>query len=733
MLTAGAFFYKVFFQSLLPVPSDTLVGLYHPYRDAYESEYPRGVPFKNFLITDPVRQQIPWRKLSIEAWKNHTIPSWDATSFSGTTLVGNIQAGNFYPLNIFFFLFSFPVAWTILIMSQPVLSVLFLYAFLRTKHLSRIASSIGAITFAFAGPSVAWLTWGTIGSTFLWVPLMLLATDKIHSAKVKWIWRVLFLFSAISSFFAGHIQIFMYGLALVLWYSVFVNKGKKQWVSPWHIISFFLLALITSPQWLPILEFIPQTARVTGGAKWMAEGFFIPVRHLIQFIIPDFFGNPATLNYWGTWNYGEMVGYIGIVGIVLAFLGISKKTLVWIIPIVCSLLFSVQSPVSVLPFRLSIPVLSVFQPTRLLIVVTFCLSILAAFGVDAMAKVTWKKFLTFTSIMALIIVSAWVSVSVPEFFHTTLENALVSKRNLLLPTGLTIMTIFLLAGIKAKGKIRIVSQILWVILLALTIFDLFRFGWKFTPFTGISYFFPETEITTLLKQQDKPFRVMVVDDRALPPNTLSYYGIESVSGYDPIHSERYEEFIASMERGNGNITPPFGFERIMTPKNYNSPLFSLLNVKYVVSIDSIQDPRFELLHEEGQTKLYKNTNVDKRVYLASSVIEGKNKQKIIDALHSPDYEPGKSAIVETNLPVSDIPLGESEMVEILSYASDSIRIITKTLDNRLLVIGNMFDSGWEATVDGKKTIMYRTNYLFQGIIVPTGEHRVRVSYSPFHL
>ena len=99
------FFYKTIIYGLLPVPSDTLVGLYHPYRDAYlEDGFTRGVPFKNFLITDPIRQQIPWRKIAIDSWKEGKIPSWNPFNFSGMSLAGNIQAGVFYPFNILFFI-----------------------------------------------------------------------------------------------------------------------------------------------------------------------------------------------------------------------------------------------------------------------------------------------------------------------------------------------------------------------------------------------------------------------------------------------------------------------------------------------------------------------------------------------------------------------------------------------------------------------------------------------------
>src|SRR5437870_2093187 len=63
------FFKPLFIQKLLPVPSDTIVALYYPFRDLYAKNYQNGVPFKNFLITDPVRQQYPWRSLSIKLEK----------------------------------------------------------------------------------------------------------------------------------------------------------------------------------------------------------------------------------------------------------------------------------------------------------------------------------------------------------------------------------------------------------------------------------------------------------------------------------------------------------------------------------------------------------------------------------------------------------------------------------------------------------------------------------------
>ena len=50
IILISIFFKDVFIKNLLPIPSDTIVGLYHPYRDSYANQYPNGIPFKNFLM-----------------------------------------------------------------------------------------------------------------------------------------------------------------------------------------------------------------------------------------------------------------------------------------------------------------------------------------------------------------------------------------------------------------------------------------------------------------------------------------------------------------------------------------------------------------------------------------------------------------------------------------------------------------------------------------------------------
>ena len=728
VLVILGFFYKTLFFQKLPIPSDDLVGLYHPWRDAYAHTFQNGVPYKNFLITDPIRQQIPWRKQVIDAFKQKKMPLWDATSFSGSPLLGNIQSGAFYPLNVLFFVFPFMIAWTILIISQPLLGGIFLYAFLRHKGIEPLACFVGSVCFAFSGFSVAWLTWGTIGSSVLWLPLILLSFEKLHASQRKIPWRLVFIFASVSSFFAGHLQTFFYAMVVCVAYAIISRrKIKMTKVYSMHVIVPLIIIILTSPVWMRFISVFTASSR-SQGSLWNVEGFFIPMRHLLQFVVPDFFGNPTTLNYWGTWNYGEMVGYIGVVGLAFAIVGMSKATAFWVLVSAVCLVFAVDGPIARLPFTLHIPFLSSLQPTRLLGVVDVSFSILAAYGFSELLKNNKKKLLIGVLIVGVFLGVAWMLVYYPSLLPISESDVLVVKRNLILPTAVYAVLFGISAFIMSiRSSWNVVRGALCFGLFILLSFELVRFGWKFTPFTDSAYFYPKTEIIERLTMMNKPFRVIATDDRLVPPNVLSYYNIESVAGYDPIYSSRYEEYIAAMERGEPNITPPFGFNRIITPKTITSPLLSLLNVRYVLSMDTIISPAVRLLSEEGTTKLYSVANSIPRVYFAEQFFFENSKEAVINRLYAKECIPGKCAVLEGEGFIVGEPATE-DSVEIEVYEGDNITLRSSSKNTRFLVIGNMMDSHWQVFVDGTQVETQRVNYLFFGCIVPDGTHTVAVQY-----
>lgn len=743
------FFYQVLLGKL-PVPSDALVGLYHPWRDYYSKEYPRGVPFKNFLITDPVRQQIPWRKLVIDYWKSGKIPSWNPYSFSGTSLVANIQASAFYPLNILFFIFSFPIGWTILIVLQPILAGLFMFIYLRSIQLTSTACLIGALLWSFSGFSIAWLTWGTIGHTALWGPLVLVVIDRLARARgIKSVCRNALLLGGITSvqFFAGHTQIALYLLLLEFLYGLIgirsCQSSRERRVTFLGLgMGALVFVLITSIQWVPMTHILAQSGRVVLEAEWTKEGWFLPWEHLIQFAIPDYFGNPATLNYWGKWNYGEFIGYIGVLGLALSVIGMvnggSAMVHFWVFMLGLAFLLALPTPISEFPYRLSLPIISSLQPTRFIVIIDMSLSILAAVGFDAIGKKKSRSILLILIVTTLTIGSAFLY-SIFKWYQAEpvgQERFLVSIRNSIFPFLVSLASLPMIMGIRMHVERNMQKQRIYKILsatiLLVLVFDLYRFGWKFTSFTPTSYFFPQTKTISFLQELPKPNRIMSIDPQVLAANTGSYYGIESIDGYDPISALGYEEMIAAIERGKPNIDPPFGFNRIISASSYGSKVLRLFSITHVVTLSEKEDQMLKKVFEEGETKVYEVASPLPRIRIASHVLQTIDKQETFDLLFNDDFDLVNDVVIEKKNNLLNVPIRQEEQVAIISYERDRIAFSVNVVVPRVVVIANQYDKGWKPFVDGSEADLLRTNYIFQGLIVPSGKHDIVVQYSPWY-
>lgn len=735
-----SFFYPVV-KGLQPIPADTIVGLYHPFRDLYAGDYPRGIPFKNFLITDPVRQQYPWRFLTILLEKKGELPLWNPYNFSGTPLLANFQSGAFYPLNSIFFMLPFSLGWTILIFLQPLLGGVFLYYYLKNFNLSYLACILGGIVFGFCGFSIAWMEWGTIMHTVIWLPLILLAKEKLLRKRTI-TWFITLIFAECSLFFAGHLQTFFYAFLISniylfgrIW-QIIQEKKTCNISSAWKLyFPFFLTGLIVISiyliQLIPTLQLLSLSARDVDQAIWQKEGWFIPWQHLVQFLSPDFFGNPTTLNYFGVWNYGEFIGYVGILPLLFAFFALGfrrdKKTLFFGSIFFASLLFSLPTIFAKLPYILHVPFISTSQPTRLLFLTDISLAILSALGLDFFLKKP-KKMSIIIGLIAMLFSGVWVYILFGKSLFLE-QNLLIATRNLLIPSGIFISCLVLLLSYIYLPRNRIKFPII-LLLFVLTVFDLFRFGWKFLPFTNSQYLFPQTKAINFLQQHVGSQRVMSLDSRILPPNFAMYYKLQDIAGYDPLYLRRYAELISSSERGEPDIQPPFGFNRIITPHNVDSKIIDLLGVKYVMSLSDVTDSALIKVFQEGETQIYENKNVLPRVFFVTNIIETTNKDAAIEEIYKPSFSFRETAIIEKFVGEHfSFPklLGKGS-AEIISYSENRILIKTNVIHDGFLVFTDTFYPTWHAAIHTNtrisETTIFRTNYNFRGIIVPKGEHIV---------
>lgn len=739
------FFKPIFLNGKLPIPSDTIVGLYHPFRDLYRLEFPRGIPFKNFLITDPVRQQYPWRYLSINIEKTFQLPLWNPYNLAGTPLLANFQTATFYPLNLLFFFLPFNLAWTLLIILEPVLGGLFMYLYLRRMKLSKIAGGLGALVFAFSGFSIAWMQWNTIFHVLLWLPLILLAKEHLLG-KFSKTWLLIFVFSETSAIFAGHLQMLFYTFLVSNAYlaarivQIYYQKKTPQnaillFFNKYKVFLFIgaFVFILTAIQWYPTLQFISYSAREVDQIPWQKqEGWFIPLQNLIQFIVPDFFGNPATLNYWGVWNYAEFIGYISIFPLILALIAFfyrkDKKTAFYGGILLVALVFSLPTPLAKIPFLLDIPLISTSQPTRLMGIITFCLSILSALGLDYYLRHKQVRLPLF--VLGVVFGLLWVYVLLGNkyFPFISLENIMVAKRNLILPTAIFVLSSsFLVFNQWTKNKKY--SLVLIILLIGITTYDLFRLGDKFLPYTAQAYLYPQTKTLEFLQKNTGHYRIMAIDDRILPPNFSIMYKLQTVDGYDPLYLKRYGELIAASERGKPNIDPPFGFNRIITPKNYDSDIIDLLGVKYVLSLEDINSKKLKKVFQEGETRVYENLNIVERTFLVDEVCKELDSKEIMTFLFEKNLR--KSAVVEdgefvlcNEQTLTKPTISLSGTIRVIRYSENSVALEVVSNKQSLLLLTDSFYPTWKAKMDGKPAKIYRTDYNFRGVSVAGGRHLV---------
>ncbi|MBI5045148.1 MAG: YfhO family protein [Candidatus Levybacteria bacterium] len=716
------FFFKPIFLNQVPIPADTLVNLFHPFRDLYESDFPRGVPYKNPLVGDPVLQQIPWRELSIDILKKGELPLWNPYQMAGYPLSQNIQSASFYPLNIIFFLLPFIDAWSIYIILQVILGGVYMYLYLRNQRISTQGAFFGSIAFSFSGFSVSWLEWGVVGHTALWAPLLLLSVDKFFEQQ-KYRWLFILLVGLTCSALGGHLQTYIYVIALFCAYVLYRTSFLRKYVREFFyvVLVFILSALLLSPVLFGQMQFILISARNID-QSWSELGWFIPLQNLIQFVAPNFFGNPATGNYWGIWNYGEFIGYIGVIPfffVIFALFHKVKDYLFWLTILIFVFIFAFDTQIARIPYQLSIPFLSSAQPTRLIFLADVALCILAAKGFEMLImqkRNVLAPILFFSGTFLLVFLYSFFGQKLGVISE---ENMKIALKNFIIPLILLFSIIILFV---ANFYIKYISKhiVIFVILL-ITVVDLLFFAQKYTPFTTKEYFYPYSKTITYLTSQKELFRIMTTDRSILHPNIATFYRIQSIDGYDPLYIQRLGEFMIAIDRNEPNITPPFGYNRIVHKGYRQSPFYDLLGVKYILSLTDLKEKTLKKVYQEGETRVYENRNAFPRAFFVGAVAHALTKDDAIQMIFDKKNLLKDVGVVEGKNISGKYSVGK---VLIDSYTENKIVITTNNEGEGFLVLTDTHYPSWSVLIDGEKSSIILTDFAFRGVVVPKGVHKI---------
>ncbi len=734
-------------RGLVPIATDALAGAYYPWA-GQNWGFMAGVPFKNISLTDVFSQLFPWRSLAVDLIKHGVAPLWNPYSFSGYPLLANWQSAPFYPLNFLMVLFGNARGYGFMVFAQPILAASFMYLFLRQIKLSKAASSLGAIVSAYSGFVMVYLEYATIGQILIWLPLILFFIEKYFVNK-----RSRFLaFSALCLFpvlTGGFFQPAFYVVLIAFAYYFFrclalPKEENKPKLLVFGAIVFLIGAATAAVQLIPTMELLNYSIRNLDGNITAYNYGLLPTLNFITFLAPDFFGNPATANYWGTIQYQEVTGYFSIIAFALAYLGLLSRKRNWRLNFfsflfVISIILAFDNPVGRAIYQFRIPLLSTGYASRWLIVTAFSGAFLASFYVERLNR---KKLF---SILALILATLifvygliWKQIIPiePPFDH-------IALRNLILPMALVSASI----GISVLIKNRNFAKWLLLILVA---FDLGRFTVKFTPFSEPQYTERSIPVFDYIKSQNGIDRVISDIGAILPANTWMYAKLYSPSGYDPLLVKDYAIFFRGLNTGQKEASESFeGFDRApytryLNVVNTNSSLLDLVGTKYLLGVKydpygkirpwgeinkaAINQNKYKPVFESGESIVFQNQTAMPRVDLFYQAESEMNNVRAVEKLVE-GFDFRNVLLLNEEAPSQYAP-GENDSVQITKYSENIISFQTKTENGAYLFLSDTYYPGWKAYVNGKAGKILRADSVFRAVELPPGAATVEMIYSP---
>jgi hypothetical protein len=326
LILVAVVFRKFFFQGMIPMPGDILIGGYYPWLDS-KWGFPVSVPVKNNLPSDVFSIMYPWRITAINQLKAGILPLWDDSILLGVPLLANFQASVLNPLNILYFLFSSPYAWGIQVVFQPLLMWWGTYLFLREIGVSKVSAAFGGLFYAFSGFSLVWLEYNSINYTLAFFPLVLFVLERL-AKKPKILDSFLLSLFLCLQIFSGYPLTVFFTLGFAGLYFVYRLYGQRKKLLAKVAFAVLGVALgfsLAAVQLIPGFELSNLSIRELDKSAIAGDVKFLPFGHLVSFFIPDFFGNPGTMNYWGIGSFDNFAFFLPAIGVFFLIIALVSK------------------------------------------------------------------------------------------------------------------------------------------------------------------------------------------------------------------------------------------------------------------------------------------------------------------------------------------------------------------------------------------------------------------------
>jgi hypothetical protein len=689
---------------------------------------PRKWKLHNTMIGDVIVIFYPDDVLYNSSLKEGRIPLWNPYVFSGYPVFESGQSAYMHPLRlILHFLFDPLTAHDLDLFIHLFLSGMGMFLFLRELKVSNFSSAFGGVIWMFNFHNMVWFEYGRTVHVAAFLPFLLLTYERALKTK-KAIFHFLSIIFFSLIFFSRNLQWSMYGYLLFFFYFVFklICVRNNPALIKRAIFLFVTIALLGTGlvciELIPTAELLFFYSKTQRGEGGIGAPVILSMREILtnisSFIYPRILGSsidsvdlkPPALQF-------ESQGYTGIIPLTLGVLSIFNRKVpvkkffailaiytfsLCIFPILNAPLFLIIPKYSSLPAKL-----------RIWFLTGFCMSALAAFGLDelmefeeAEKKRFLKRQLIIYSVVLFIIVSIFI------LYRNNLPRGWVSLTNSAVTIPLLLMGVSLSISILyIKGLNR---SLLKLYVMMWTIFDLLSLSMSFNTSAERELFNLEKSFIKDLVRKTGYYRIAGMD-----PNYSTIFRMFSPEGYNSFYPDWYHKAINPSE----NLKVRF--------LDLSPSMLKLLGVKYVIyhrpppnyrRVENFPIPLYESDDALPRAFFIKNYKIlpDKEIF---SILKG-------------DFSPSEILLLPDEgkrypQPISND--GKCEQLEIKKYDLHEVRIEVNCLSDGFIVLSDTYYPGWKAEIDGRFSEIYRAYGFLRAVFVEKGKHTIVFKYRPSSL
>ncbi|MGH9092698.1 MAG: hypothetical protein ACRDZR_15180, partial [Acidimicrobiales bacterium] len=294
---------------------------------------------------DNAIQNFPLRALVGRDVAHGQLPLWDPYLWSGTPLLGGLNAGAAYPLTFAFAVLPPVAAWVAGLLVVYWAAGLGMYVLVRQLGARPAAALPAALTYAYAGAMAGQMVHLGVVQGMAWVPWLLLAEIRLAAAVLDrrgspWPWVALLAVTVGLVVLTGEprvmVEVEVVGAVAALW--LVARRGphgarRRLALAGLTVLGAAWGAAIAAVQVVVGWGFINASQRADEPYRFFGSGSLRPAWTALL-LVPDLFGGDGILHqpaYFFRYNLAEVTGYVGLVPLVaVAGLLVARRGREWV-------------------------------------------------------------------------------------------------------------------------------------------------------------------------------------------------------------------------------------------------------------------------------------------------------------------------------------------------------------------------------------------------------------------